>query len=139
MLLFTSGLFSLILTTGVRDGSSPCLTIHNFNQTRLPSLRRLHAWPSGCATLKRAWSSLWALRAEGWEWSGGLRGVCPHLALLPLGEDFFLTREHLNNTQITLICCPQVKSTRTKGMVFTCFLSPENDFSPKLKNNYFSR
>lgn len=124
---------------GVRDGSSPCLTIHTFNQTWLPSLRRLHSWPSGCATLKRAWSSLWALRAEGWEWSGGLRGICPHLARWPLGENFLLSRVHLNNTQITLICFPQVKSTRTKGIIFACFLSPENDFSPKLKNNCFSR
>lgn len=42
---------------------------------------------------------LCGLRAEGWEWSGGLPDICPHLALLLLGDDLLLTREHLHSTQ----------------------------------------
>lgn len=87
-------------------------------------LKRMFSWPFGCATLERGWS-LWALRAEGWEWSGGLPDICPHLALLLLGEDLLLTREHLNSTQATLMFFPPMKLTHTKGMVFACFLSPE--------------
>ena len=92
-----------------------------------------------CALLMRSWP-LWTLRVEGWKWTQGPPGTLPHLPGM-MRLVWLRLSPHQGGTPVVTNHPPSPRAEITSPIRHhsVCFISPEKDFSPKHKNNCFSR